>query len=171
MSKNLEELEVLEDVPNDTEVAEEYEEEIHDETIEKPKKKKVYNVKPKDPDAPKKERTPKQIEAWNKALKARQAKRDERAKEKEMLKEVVAEQKKIAKKKVEDKVVKKAISIKKKQIKTEEVLDEISDDETPYEEVKQIAKKKQAVRRRTQSIAEPKPEPNPVNPRDLIIFW
>jgi hypothetical protein len=43
---------------------------------------------------------------------------------------------------LEDKIVKKAISIKKKQIKKEAVLDEISDDETPMEAIKQIAKKK-----------------------------
>jgi hypothetical protein len=43
---------------------------------------------------------------------------------------------------LEQKIVKKAISIKKKQIKKEAVLDEISDDETPMEAIKQIAKKK-----------------------------
>ena len=43
---------------------------------------------------------------------------------------------------LEDKVVKKAISIKKKQIKKEALLDEISDDETPIQKIKEIAKKK-----------------------------
>ena len=43
---------------------------------------------------------------------------------------------------LEDKVVKKAISIKKKQIKKEAILDEISDDETPIQKIKEIAKKK-----------------------------
>ena len=42
---------------------------------------------------------------------------------------------------LEQKIVKKAISIKKKQIKKEAALDEISDDETPMEKIKQIAKK------------------------------
>ena len=37
---------------------------------------------------------------------------------------------------MEDKIVKKAISIKKKQILKQKVLDEISDEETPVEEVK-----------------------------------
>ena len=41
---------------------------------------------------------------------------------------------------LEQKIVKKAISIKKKQIKKEAVLDDISDDETPMEKIKQIAK-------------------------------
>jgi len=43
---------------------------------------------------------------------------------------------------LEDKIVKKAISIKKKQIKKEQILDEISDDETPIQKIKEIAKKK-----------------------------
>ena len=42
---------------------------------------------------------------------------------------------------LEQKIVKKAISIKNKQIKKEAALDEISDDETPMEKIKQIAKK------------------------------
>ena len=42
---------------------------------------------------------------------------------------------------LEQKIVKKAISIKKRQIKKEAALDEISDDETPMEKIKQIAKK------------------------------
>ena len=54
---------------------------------------------------------------------------------------------------VEDKIVKKAISIKKKQIKKEALLEEISDDETPIQKIKEIAKKKN----------HPAPEPEPVN--------
>ena len=42
---------------------------------------------------------------------------------------------------LENKIVKKAISIKKRQIKKEAALDEISDDETPMEKIKQISKK------------------------------
>ena len=42
---------------------------------------------------------------------------------------------------LEAKIVKKAISIKKRQIKKEAALDEISDDETPIQKIKQIAKK------------------------------
>ena len=42
---------------------------------------------------------------------------------------------------LENKIVKKAISIKKRQIKKEAVLDEISDDDTPIQKIKQIAKK------------------------------
>ena len=43
---------------------------------------------------------------------------------------------------LEQKKINKTISIKKKQIKKEAVLDEISYDETPMEAIKQIAKKK-----------------------------
>lgn len=52
---------------------------------------------------------------------------------------------------LEEKVVKKAISIKKKQIKKQSALDEISDDDTPIEKVKAIAIKKIA------PIEKPKP--------------
>jgi hypothetical protein len=47
---------------------------------------------------------------------------------------------------MEEKIVKKAISIKKKQILKQKVLDEISDDETPIEEVKKkIIPQKQTI--------------------------
>ena len=59
---------------------------------------------------------------------------------------------------LEDKVVKKAISIKKKQIKKEQILDEISDDETPMEKIKEIAKKKNH------------PATQPVEPKQQFIF-
>ena len=60
---------------------------------------------------------------------------------------------------LEDKVVKKAISIKKKQIKKEALLEEISDDETPMEKIKEIAKKKN----------HPAPQ-QPVNTKPQYIF-
>lgn len=110
-----------------------------------PIKKKIYNVKTKDPNAPKKERTPAQIQAWNKALETRQMNREGRKVVKETENERIAreikEKKEQAKKSVEEKIVKKAISIKKKQIKKEVILDEISDDDTPIETIKQIVRK------------------------------
>ena len=54
---------------------------------------------------------------------------------------------------LEQKVVRKAISIQKKQIKKEAVLEEISDDETPIQKIKEIAKKKN----------HPAPQPEPAN--------
>jgi len=72
----------------------------------------------------KKPRSEKQIQAFKKA----QAKRDEnRAKQKEDSKKVL-----------EEKILQKAVSIKKKQIKQMRVLDNVSDDDTPIEEIKQI---------------------------------
>lgn len=44
-------------------------------------------------------------------------------------------------KQIEDRIVKKAVSIKKKEIKKHAILDEISDDDTPIEKVKEIIKK------------------------------
>ena len=55
---------------------------------------------------------------------------------------------------MEQKIVKKAISIKKKQILKEAALDEISDDETPMEAIKQIVKKKK------QPVTQLKKNPN-----------
>ena len=43
---------------------------------------------------------------------------------------------------LENKIVKKAVSIKKKEIKKQAILEEISDDETPMEKIKELAKKK-----------------------------
>lgn len=57
----------------------------------------------------------------------------------------------------EAKIVKKAVSVKKKQIKRDAVLDEISDDETPIDQVKQLQKQKQAKR------PQPQPQPQPTN--------
>ncbi len=54
---------------------------------------------------------------------------------------------------LEQKVVRKAISIKKKQIKKKALLEEISDDETPIQKIKEIAKKKN----------HPAPQPEPAN--------
>jgi hypothetical protein len=59
------------------------------------------------------------------------------------------------KKALEEKIVQKAISIKKKEIKKSLVLDEISDDETPIEEIKTAVKAKKAV------VQAPKPPPQP----------
>lgn len=57
-------------------------------------------------------------------------------------KEAQKEAKKLEeKKKKEELILKKAMSIRKKQIKEQAILDEISDDDTPIEEIKEIAKK------------------------------
>ena len=60
------------------------------------------------------------------------------------------------KKQIEEKIVKKAVAIKKKEIKKRAVLDEISDDDTPIEEVKKIAKK--IPQKTTQPVEPEKPK-------------
>lgn len=83
---------------------------------------------------PRKERTQKQIEAFNRCIETKKKKAAERAAEAKRLAEY-------DKKALEEKVIKKAISIKKKQIKKQSALDEISDDDdTPIEKVKEVAK-------------------------------
>jgi hypothetical protein len=85
------------------------------------------------PQKPKRERTQKQIDAFNRCIETKKKKAAERAAEAKRLAEY-------DKKALEEKVVKKAISIKKKQIKKQSALDEISDDDTPIEKVKEHAK-------------------------------
>jgi len=82
----------------------------------------------------KKPRTEAQMKTFEKARETarvnaekRKAERDVRAEEERKL--------------MEEKIVKKAISLKKKQIKQQAVLDEISDDDTPIEKIKDIVKK------------------------------
>lgn len=82
---------------------------------------------------PKRERTQKQIEAFNRCIETKKKKAAERLEAARQLAE-------LEKKQLEEKVVKKAISIKKKQIKKQSALDEISDDDEPIEKVKQTAK-------------------------------
>ena len=158
MNKKVEDLETLEvlsgDIP-DVDLQNETDDDLQVAKTPKTVKKRVYNVKPKDPNAPKKERTPAQIEAWNKALATRQANRDSRLTEKQKVVEDLKKKADVAKKAVEEKIVKKAISIKKKQIKKEIMLDEVSDDETPVEEIKKIVKEKRQQPPRTVKVVEP----------------
>jgi len=85
------------------------------------------------PPKPKRERTQKQIDAFNKCIDTKKKKAAERAEAARQLVE-------LNKKALEEKVVKKAISIKKKQIKKQSALGEISDDDEPIEKVKEHAK-------------------------------
>lgn len=85
------------------------------------------------PVKPKRERTQKQIDAFNKCIQMKKEKAQKRADEAKRLAEY-------DRKALEEKVVKKAISIKKKQIKKQSALDEISDDDTPIEKIKEVAK-------------------------------
>lgn len=82
----------------------------------------------------KKERTQKQKDAFERCI---LKKKECASKRNEDAKRLAA----FDKAALEEKVIKKAISIKKKQIKKQSALDEISDDDTPIEKVKEIAKK------------------------------
>ncbi len=79
-------------------------------------------------------------------------------------KEQKAREEEEQRKQLEEKVLKKAISIKKKQIKEQLALDEISDDDTPIEELIPPRRKAQVVRK---TYAEPTPPPPP---KQKIVF-
>lgn len=108
-------------------------------------------------------KTEKQLEAFSKARERRMENIGKR-------KQTIQELEDKAREELDKKIVSKAISIKKKQIKKNAELDEISDDDTPLEEVMQIAKKPRKQRptqvvepepkkRQTQPRSEPRPEP------------
>jgi hypothetical protein len=114
--------------------------------IQKPKKVLTDNQKPK------KALTDKQKEALDKGKEKRKA---------NVL--VIREQKQKAeeeyKRATEEKIIKKAIAIKKKEIKKNALLDAVSDDETPIEEIKAIKKRQQ------------KPQPIKVEPPKPKYFY
>ena len=97
---------------------------------------------------PKKKRVPtdKQLEVLRVAREKLEIKQKEKQIQKRLEQEAMEQevQKRLSQYKegLEQKKVKKAISIKKKQIIKEAALDEISDEEMPMEKIKQIAKKK-----------------------------
>lgn len=82
---------------------------------------------------PKKPRTPAQMDAFNKAKEKARINAEERKKQRE-----IEESKRKADE--EALIVKKAIAIKKKEIKRKAVLEQVSDDETPLEQIKQVSK-------------------------------
>lgn len=112
----------------------------------------------------KKPRSQKQIEQFERIRAIRDANRKARAEERALQEEQ-------NKKELEDKIVKKAISIKKKQILKQKVLDEVSDDETPIEEVKEIVKSTPKILPEKTNLREKEisnhqlKEPNINNPR------
>jgi len=90
----------------------------------------VVNETPKQ----KRERSEKQIEITKKMIEKRNANIL-------VAKEKKAQDDMIRKKEIEEKIVKKAVAIKKREIKKRAVLEEISDDDSPIEEIKRIATK------------------------------
>jgi hypothetical protein len=119
---------------------------------------KVKPEKPAKIDRRKREnmvRTEAQEKAFQKARDARDANRKKNAESKI----IAAEEEK---KRVEEKVVKKAISIKKKEIKRNEILDSMSDDEADLEEIKNILRRRKEDK--LKAVSRPKKEPNIVIP-------
>ena len=99
----------------------------------------------------KKPRTQKQIEAFEKVRKIRDEKRAERKEVKEKAEIEYKQQK-------EAKIVKKALSIKKKQILADADLDDVSEeDDIPIEVVKKIMKKfpKKSTQPKQEQVAQP----------------
>ena len=96
----------------------------------------------------------KQIEGFKKC---REKRMENIQKRKEALKEF---EEKI-KSEMENKIVKKAISIKKKQILREDELEEFSDDDTPLEEVVKVAKKRATKQTREKAIPQYEEEQQP----------
>jgi hypothetical protein len=97
----------------------------------------------------KKPRTQAQIDAFAKVIEKREANRKMRA-------EARDEEAVVKKAEIEEKIVKKAISIKKKEIKKQIVLDEVSSDDESIEEIKKkiVASKKKVV---SKAVKEPEP--------------
>jgi hypothetical protein len=104
---------------------------------------------------PKKVMTEKQLEALRRGQELRLLKAQEK---REQQKQIEEEERK----RREDLIVKKALSIKKKQLKKQEILDEISDDETPIEE---LPKRKPPVPR-----TEPKQKPQQIQQKPKFYF-
>lgn len=130
--------------------------------VKKPVKKPIYKKKEPAEPKPKRERTEAQKAAWDRCLASRQKNREDRKKVQDEDAKLLAEYKKQLAKKTETKIVKKAVGIKKKQIVREEEIDEISEDETPIEVVKEIIKKRRAPAPKKQlppkQYVEPEPE-------------
>jgi hypothetical protein len=105
------------------------------EVMEEEEEEEIMTPKPIIKKAPaKKERTEAQKLAFERCKKQREANAKKRAEDAKKLMEY-------EKKALEEKLIAKAVSLKKKQIKKQVILDEISDDETPIEKVKEMAKK------------------------------
>ena len=130
--------------------------------VKKPVKKPIYKKKEPAEPKPKRERTEAQKAAWERCLASRQKNREDRKKVQDDDAKLLTEYKKQLAKKTETKIVKKAVGIKKKQIVREEEIDEISEDETPIEVVKEIIKKRRQPAPKKQlppkQYVEPEPE-------------
>lgn len=114
--------------------------------------------------APKKKRTPtpKQLEVLKKARETMLMKAKESQAKKKLEEDAIELEVKRRvdeyRKGLEERIIKKAVSIKKKQIKKQAVLEEISDDDTPMEKIKELANKKQIQRLPATEAVNTKPK-------------
>lgn len=131
--------------------------------IEGVKKSVTENAVSESITKPKRQLTEKQLEA----LKRGQEKRDENARLRKDAAEKKAAEDKL---KLEQKIVKKAISIKKKELKRQAALDAVSDDDTPVEKIKEAVQKAESTKG-TGSYANPIPPPAPVRTGPIIRFF
>jgi hypothetical protein len=100
-------------------------------------------------------RTPAQEAAFAKARENRDLNRKNRAETR-----IIAAQEN--KNIIEEKVVKKAVAIKKREIKRNEILDSISDDEADLQEIREILRRRKEDK--LKAVSRPKKEPNIVIP-------
>jgi hypothetical protein len=100
-------------------------------------------------------RTEAQEKAFQKAREARDTNRKNRAENRNIAAEDY-------KQKIEEKVVKKAVAIKKREIKRNEILDSISDDEADMEEIRAILRRRKEDK--LKAVSRPKKEPHIVIP-------
>ncbi len=124
--------------------------ELQDSRKEKPVESEEHSNEPTDDVPlikPKKPRTPAQMEALAKAKEKARINAEERKKQRE-------QEEKARKEEEEKLILAKAISIKKKEIKRKKILEDISDDETPIEQIKQMSISKQVLK----PVETPKPQ-------------
>lgn len=160
-------IEPIPDVSDDDETGDELE--LLEKPVEKSKRgrkphPKVQCYAPRTKPNVKKERTQAQIDAWNRCSEARLAKKAERdaqrAEAKKEIEQIRKNTEMTAKKAVQDKLVRKAIEVKKKQIRQEKALEEISCSEDELDDVRQyIAQRRQA--KKAQPVQPPPPIPQP----------
>jgi hypothetical protein len=117
----------------------------------------------------KRPRSQKQIDAFAKTILIRQQRRDERSNIK-----IEEENKKILekvkeKKILESKIIKKAISIKKKNIIKQQILEDISDDDTDIEYIKEMIQRKKEQKLKDKRIND-LPAINNIQPLALLKY-
>lgn len=138
--------------------------EIKNEIIDEPVECEKVSAEQVEAPKPKRTRSKAQEEAWKKCLAKRKENREKRL-------AIKTEEEQKYKKQAEEKIVKKAVRIKKKQAVRQAVLEDVSSesesDELDVKAVKRVVKKKQQKKKATE------PPPNPVLERSTpsLVFY